>query len=122
MTNKLTWFGHAVLGLETGGQHLIVDPFFTGNPAATAKAEQVNPNYILITHGHGDHVGDAVSIAKRSGAARFIDLYYFPPDGLETVLFTYRAGDAAPSAKSKGERRWPRPKATPNMQRATPNV
>ena len=68
MTNKLTWFGHAVLGLETGGQHLIVDPFFTGNPAATAKAEQVNPNYILITHGHGDHVGDAVSIAKRSGA------------------------------------------------------
>ena len=61
-------------------------------------------------------------IAKRSGAARFIDLYYFPPDGLETVLFTYRAGDAAPSAKSKGERRWPRPKATPNMQRATPNV
>ena len=68
MTNKLTWFGHAVLGLETGGQHLIVDPFFTGNPAATAKAEQVNPSYILITHGHGDHVGDAVSIAKRTGA------------------------------------------------------
>ena len=68
MTNKLTWFGHAVLGLETGGQNLIVDPFFNGNPAATAKAEQISADFILVTHGHGDHVGDAVSIAKRTGA------------------------------------------------------
>ncbi|HEY3313077.1 MAG TPA: metal-dependent hydrolase [Anaerolineales bacterium] len=68
MSNKLTWFGHATLGLETGGQHLLIDPFFSGNPAATAKPEQVSAEYILITHGHGDHVGDAVSIAKRTGA------------------------------------------------------
>jgi L-ascorbate metabolism protein UlaG (beta-lactamase superfamily) len=68
MTNKLTWFGHATLGLETGGQRLLIDPFFTGNPAATTKAEQVAANFILVTHGHGDHVGDAVSIAKRTGA------------------------------------------------------
>jgi L-ascorbate metabolism protein UlaG (beta-lactamase superfamily) len=68
MTNKLTWFGHATLGLETDGKHLLIDPFFSGNPAASAKAEQVTADFILITHGHGDHVGDAVSIAKRTGA------------------------------------------------------
>jgi len=68
MTNKLTWFGHATLGLETGGQHLLIDPFFNGNPVATAKADQVTADFILVTHGHGDHIGDAVSIAKRTGA------------------------------------------------------
>lgn len=68
MTNKLTWFGHATLGLETGGHHLLIDPFFNGNPAASAKPENVAADFILVTHGHGDHVGDAVSIAKRTGA------------------------------------------------------
>jgi L-ascorbate metabolism protein UlaG (beta-lactamase superfamily) len=66
--NKLTWFGHATLDLETGGHRLLIDPFFTGNPTATAKAEQAAADFILVTHGHGDHVGDAVSIARRTGA------------------------------------------------------
>jgi L-ascorbate metabolism protein UlaG (beta-lactamase superfamily) len=68
MTNKLTWFGHATLGLETGGKYLLVDPFFKGNPAASTSAEKVNADFILVTHGHGDHVGDSISIAKRTGA------------------------------------------------------
>jgi L-ascorbate metabolism protein UlaG (beta-lactamase superfamily) len=68
MTNKLTWFGHATLGLETGGHHLLIDPFFTGNPAASTSADKVSAEFILVTHGHGDHVGDSVSIAKRTGA------------------------------------------------------
>jgi L-ascorbate metabolism protein UlaG (beta-lactamase superfamily) len=68
MTHTLTWFGHATLGLETGGAHLLVDPFFSGNPAARVRAEQVSPEFILVTHGHGDHVGDTVAIARRSGA------------------------------------------------------
>jgi L-ascorbate metabolism protein UlaG (beta-lactamase superfamily) len=68
MVNKLTWFGHATLGLETDGKHLLIDPFFSGNPTATVKAEQVAADFILVTHGHGDHVGDAISIAKRTGA------------------------------------------------------
>lgn len=66
--NRLTWYGHATLGLETGGHALVVDPFFTGNPAASTTAETVAPDYILVSHGHGDHVGDAVAIARRTGA------------------------------------------------------
>jgi len=68
MVNKLTWYGHATLGLETGGYRLLIDPFFHGNPAATVQADQVTADFILVTHGHGDHVGDAVSIARRTGA------------------------------------------------------
>ena len=68
MSNTLTWFGHATLGLETGGQRLLIDPFFSGNPAASASADQQTADFILVTHGHGDHVGDAVSIARRTGA------------------------------------------------------
>jgi L-ascorbate metabolism protein UlaG (beta-lactamase superfamily) len=68
MTNKLTWYGHATLGLETGGYKLVIDPFFTGNPAATLSPEKVEADFLLISHGHGDHVGDAVAIAKRTGA------------------------------------------------------
>jgi len=69
MATTLTWYGHATLGLETGGKKLLVDPYFSGNPAATAGPEQVAADYILVTHGHGDHVGDTVAIAKRTGAS-----------------------------------------------------
>ena len=68
MTTKLTWYGHAALGLETGGYKLIIDPFFSGNPAASASPEAVEADFILISHGHGDHVGDGVAIAQRTGA------------------------------------------------------
>ena len=68
MTNKLTWYGHAALGLETGGYKLIIDPFFSGNPAASASPEVFEADFILISHGHGDHVGDGVAIAQRTGA------------------------------------------------------
>ena len=53
---------------ETGGYKIIVDPFFSGNPAASDSAEAVEADFILISHGHGDHVGDAVAIAQRTGA------------------------------------------------------
>mgnify|MGYP000566118632 CR=1 FL=1 len=65
---KLTWYGHATLGLETGGKHILIDPFFSGNPSAPVSADKVQADYILVTHGHGDHVGDTVAIAKRTGA------------------------------------------------------
>jgi len=65
---KLTWYGHATLGLETGGYHILVDPYFTGNPKATAKANAVAADFILVTHGHGDHIGDTVEIARRTQA------------------------------------------------------
>jgi L-ascorbate metabolism protein UlaG (beta-lactamase superfamily) len=68
MSFSLTWYGHAALGLDIDGIKVAVDPFLTGNPAATIKSEQLQADYILITHGHGDHVGDAIAIAKRTGA------------------------------------------------------
>jgi len=68
MSIKFTWYGHAALGLETDGYKILVDPYFTGNPAASSNSQEVEADYILITHGHSDHVGDAVSIAKRTGA------------------------------------------------------
>ncbi len=66
--NKFTWFGHATLGLETGGYKLLIDPFFTGNPAASTTAETVAADFLLVSHGHADHVGDAAAIASRTGA------------------------------------------------------
>jgi len=68
MTTKLTWYGHAALGLETGGYKIVIDPFFSGNPAASLSPEAVEADFILVSHGHGDHVGDAIAIAKRTGA------------------------------------------------------
>ncbi len=68
MTTTLTFYGHAALGLETGGKKILVDPYFSGNPAAAVTADQVGTDYILVTHGHGDHLGDTVAIAKRTGA------------------------------------------------------
>ena len=64
----LTWYGHATLGLETGGYQILIDPFFSGNPAAAISADKVKADFILVTHGHGDHVGDTVEIALRTGA------------------------------------------------------
>ncbi|SHJ44429.1 L-ascorbate metabolism protein UlaG, beta-lactamase superfamily [Malonomonas rubra DSM 5091] len=66
--NRLTWYGHATLGLETDGHHLVIDPFFEGNPVASTTADQVEADFILVSHGHGDHIGDTVRIAKRTGA------------------------------------------------------
>ncbi len=68
MTIDVTWYGHAALGLKVGQYHLLVDPFLTGNPTASVTADQVPADYILVTHGHGDHLGDTVPIARRTGA------------------------------------------------------
>jgi len=68
MGTNVTWYGHATLGLETGGSRILVDPFFTGNPAASTRADAVSADFILVSHGHSDHLGDTVAIAKRTGA------------------------------------------------------
>ena len=65
---KYTWYGHGTHGLETGGHKILVDPFFTGNPAASTTADAVQCDFILVSHGHGDHIADAEAVAKRTGA------------------------------------------------------
>jgi L-ascorbate metabolism protein UlaG (beta-lactamase superfamily) len=68
MATRLCWLGHACLLLESDGQRLLIDPFLTDNPAAAAKAKDVSPQFILVSHGHGDHLGDTIDIARRTGA------------------------------------------------------
>ena len=68
MDFKFTWYGHATLGLETSGFKILIDPFFSGNPVASVRPDQIQADFILVSHGHGDHIGDTVSIAQRTGA------------------------------------------------------
>ncbi len=68
MSIKLTWYGHAAFKLHIGDSQILIDPFLTGNPFAPVSADEVEADYILVTHGHGDHVGDTIAIAKRTGA------------------------------------------------------
>jgi L-ascorbate metabolism protein UlaG (beta-lactamase superfamily) len=68
MATRLCWLGHACLLLESDGQRVLIDPFLTGNPAAACKADDIEADFILVSHGHGDHVGDTLNIARRTGA------------------------------------------------------
>lgn len=65
---KFTYLGHACFLLDNGKEKVLTDPFLTGNPLAAVKAEEVECDYILVSHAHGDHLGDAPQIAKRTGA------------------------------------------------------
>jgi L-ascorbate metabolism protein UlaG (beta-lactamase superfamily) len=64
----IRFLGHACFELSDGDTRVLVDPFLTGNPKAAAAADEVTPATILLTHGHADHIGDTVDIAKRAGA------------------------------------------------------
>lgn len=75
---RLRWLGHAAFEWTHGNTTLLFDPFLTGNPTAPVKAESLNPQYILLSHFHGDHLGDTVAIARRTGA---------------TVITTFEAGE-----------------------------
>lgn len=68
---KITWLGHSAFRLETGRAKILIDPFFTGNPGFAgqdAKDAASGVTHILLTHGHGDHVGDTVKLASETGA------------------------------------------------------
>jgi len=67
---KITWFGHSTFRLDFADRVVLIDPFFTGNPAFEGDRSKAveGATHILITHGHGDHIGDAVEIAKETGA------------------------------------------------------
>ncbi|MBS7698257.1 MULTISPECIES: metal-dependent hydrolase [unclassified Chelatococcus] len=67
---KITWFGHSAFRLDFADKGVLIDPFFTGNPAFTADVAKISEgiSHILVTHGHADHVGDTLAIAKNTGA------------------------------------------------------
>ncbi|RLD01477.1 MAG: metal-dependent hydrolase [Chloroflexi bacterium] len=68
MSYQITFYGHLTFGVKINEYQLLIDPFLSGNPSTKTKPDDVNPDYILITHGHGDHLGDSIEIIKRTGA------------------------------------------------------
>lgn len=69
MSIQLKYFGHSTFTMDVDGTRLVIDPFFApNNPLAPVSADAVEADFILITHGHGDHISDAVTLAKRTGA------------------------------------------------------
>lgn len=83
---KLTYHGHSCFELQTADCNVIIDPFLSGNPLAVIKAEDVRVQYILVTHGHADHVGDAEAIARNNDAtiiAPYELAVYFAQKGLK---------------------------------------
>ncbi len=68
MATRVRWLGHACLLIESDGQRILIDPFLTHNPAAAVEAEEAQADFILVSHGHGDHLGDTIPIARRTGA------------------------------------------------------
>ena len=68
MSMIIKWLGHSAWQLDIDGHKVLIDPWLTGNPAASASADDLDAEVILLTHAHGDHVGDTIDIAKRTGA------------------------------------------------------
>lgn len=65
---KFNYYGHSCFQLDDGNYKLLFDPFLTANPAASITSEEVQADYVLITHAHGDHIGDGYEIVKRTDA------------------------------------------------------
>ena len=84
---KITWFGHSAFRLDFSDKVVLLDPFFTGNPAFEGTVEKASAGvtHILITHAHGDHVGDSVALAKETGAQAFF------PAGVHQLRDVYDA-------------------------------
>ncbi len=81
---KITFLGHACFLIESDRHKVIIDPFLTDNPQAAMKADEVEVDAIILTHGHNDHIGDTLSIAKRANAliiANFEIASYFGDKG-----------------------------------------
>lgn len=68
MSIKITWLGHSCFALEADGHRLLIDPYLDDSPVAPTRADAIEADFILLTHGHFDHVTDAPRIAKRTGA------------------------------------------------------
>lgn len=89
MATELTWLGHGSWAIDSVGRKILLDPFLGDSPTAPVKAEEVDAQFILVSHGHFDHVSDVAAIAKRTGAtvvANFeITEWFRQQHGIEAV-------------------------------------
>ena len=109
---KLTYYGHACFAVTAGGKHLLFDPFIRPNPlAAKIDVEKIEADFILVSHGHGDHVADVVEIAQRTGAtviAPFEVGSWFEKKGVSNVQPMNHGGAATlPFGRGETDRRSP---------------
>src|SRR5690606_18285554 len=68
MSFSFTWLGHSAFEAKVDGHSILFDPYLSENPKATVQPDQLNPELIFLSHAHGDHLGDTVDIATRTGA------------------------------------------------------
>ena len=88
MSTQVTWLGHGSVKVVAGGKAILIDPFLTDQPNSPCQADSLPADYILVSHGHDDHVGDTVAIATRTGATvvcNFEMSQYFMRQGLEKI-------------------------------------
>ena len=95
---QVKFLGHACFQFDDGQYKVLVDPFLTGNPSAAVSADDVEADYIFVTHGHGDHIGDAIAIAKRTGAVicTTVDLAEAAMQGTGLEIVTGNIGGTIP--------------------------
>lgn len=89
MSIEVTWLGHNAWSIATNGKTILVDPFLDDSPTAPVKSDAVQADWILLSHGHFDHVGDTVQIAKRTGATvvtNFEISVWLEKQGVQNVL------------------------------------
>jgi len=103
-TMKITFLGHSCFLVETASARLLIDPFLTGNPQATVRAEDIACDYVLISHGHEDHTGDALAIARRVDAtiiANYEIAEYYAAKGARTHAMNPGGGHTFPFGRVK---------------------
>ena len=85
---RIQWFGHSAFEITSSDTRILLDPFISNNPVCSTAVEEFEPDVICVTHGHADHLGDAMEIAERTGALLIANhelSVFFSRQGLEST-------------------------------------